>query len=126
MAGADLFDLAERKLSWLGRRQEALSQNVANANTPGFQSKDIEPFSAQLARSGGALALDNSSHLHIAGIAQTPATQLSRNGGRSPDRNTVILEDQLTKIADTSMNQQLVENIYRKYTGLFRLALGRG
>ena len=121
----DLFKLAESKLSWLDSRQEALSQNVANANTPRFQAKDVQPFAAVLDHAIGApLAMQTSSPLHLAGMPSV-LSGLTSKSQKSPDGNSVSVEDQLTKIADVSMNQQLVGNIYRKYTGLFRLALGR-
>lgn len=121
----DLFRLAESKLSWLESRQNVLSQNVANANTPRFEAKDVQPFAAVLDHAIGApLPMQTSSPLHLAG--NTPVISASTTKSqKSPDGNTVSVEDQLTKIADVSMNQQLIGNIYRKYTGLFRLALGR-
>jgi flagellar basal-body rod protein FlgB len=36
----DLFGLAERKLNWLEGRQRVLAQNIANADTPNYQSHD--------------------------------------------------------------------------------------
>ena len=124
-SSVDVFKIAESKLSWLDSRQEALSQNVANANTPHYKAKDVQPFAAVLDHAvGGPLALERSSGLHLPGKPPT-ISALSIKGQVSPDGNTVSVEDQLTKIADVSMNQQLVGNIYRKYSGLFRLALGR-
>ena len=39
-----LFDLADRRLAYLQHRQQVLAQNVANANTPGYRARDLEPF----------------------------------------------------------------------------------
>jgi flagellar basal-body rod protein FlgB len=44
---------------------------------------------------------------------------------RAPDGNTVALDEQLTKVADTQTTQTLVTMIYKKYVGMFSLALGR-
>ena len=33
-----LFDLAERRLAWTDQRRGVLAQNIANANTPGYQA----------------------------------------------------------------------------------------
>ncbi len=123
---SDIFDLAERKLSWLDRRQETLSHNIANANTPGFRAKDTEPFSLAMSQAGAKMPLARSSPMHLTPTQAADPSARTVGGLHSPDRNTVNIEQQLTKIADTSMNQELVGNIYKKYTGLFRLALGRG
>jgi flagellar basal-body rod protein FlgB len=40
--------------------------------------------------------------------------------------NSVTLETEMMKIADTGMDYQLVTNLYRKQLGLFRAVLGRG
>ena len=48
--GMALFDLAERRLAWIDRRQGLLAQNIANANTPGYMAKDLVPFAQTLAK----------------------------------------------------------------------------
>ena len=42
-----LFSMVKKRLDWLGQRQEVLSQNIANADTPGFRAKDLKPFEFQ-------------------------------------------------------------------------------
>ena len=44
---------------------------------------------------------------------------------RAPDGNAVSIEEQLTKVADTDGAHALVTNLYRKYLGLYRIALGK-
>ena len=34
-----IFDVLARRMGWLGQRQEVLAQNIANADTPGYQRK---------------------------------------------------------------------------------------
>jgi flagellar basal-body rod protein FlgB len=41
------------------------------------------------------------------------------------DGNTVALDQQLTKVADTETTQALVTTIWKKYMGMFNTALGR-
>ena len=103
-----LFDLADRRLAYLQHRQQVLAQNVANANTPGYRARDLEPFAAALAgrsdRAGGVVKL---------------------TGERAPDGNGVKLDSQLSKVADTETAQATTTNIYSKYLALYRTALGR-
>jgi flagellar basal-body rod protein FlgB len=117
-----LFDLAERRLAWLARRQSALAQNVANADTPGWKPRDIAPFAAAL--TGSALARTDAAHFSgTEGTGSAPAGA-GKPAGVQPDGNAVSLDQELTKIADTETNQALTTSIYQTYLGLFRTALG--
>ena len=120
----DVFSLAERRLNWLARRQDVLAQNVANANTPGYQPKDIKPFSAVLDHQE-SLGVNRSSPLHLGGVAASGTALTTNSRERSPDGNAVSLETELGHVADTTGQQELVSNLYRKYHGMFRIALGR-
>lgn len=127
-SGIGLFRLAEERLAWLDRRQAVLAQNVANADTPGYQPRDIRPFNEVLARAGGtgSAAMAQTSALHLAPLAaHAPDLLQPRPQARAPDGNAVGMEQQLVKVADTGTAQELATTLYRKYHGMFRLALGR-
>ena len=122
--GLSLFDLAERRLGWLDRRQGVLAQNIANANTPGYVAKDLQPFAQALAQALPDLA--QTSPMHLSGTASIAGTDpRSRPAERAPDGNAVSMEEQLTKVADTDGAQALVTNLYHKYLGLFRTVIGK-
>jgi flagellar basal-body rod protein FlgB len=122
--GMGLFDLAERRLAWLDQRQGVLAGNIANANTPGYAAKDLQPFAETLARALPELAV--TSPLHLASTAAGGRTDPRlRPAERAPDRNAVSMEDQLTKVADTDNAQALTTTLYHKYIGLYRIALGK-
>ena len=125
-ADIGLFRLAEQRLAWVGRRQELLAQNVANANTPGYQPRDLPPFAKALANADPTGSLVRTDPMHIAASGTAQSGRPFRPRERGPDGNGVSMEDQLTKVADTSSTQELVANLYRKYHGMFRTALGRG
>ncbi len=119
-----LFDLAERRLGWIDRRQGLLAQNIANANTPGYVAKDLQPFAATLAQALPELAMTSPMHLTGTGAAGRMDPSL-RPTERAPDGNAVSMDDQLTKVADTDGAQALVTNLYHKYLGLFRNVIGK-
>lgn len=121
-----LFRLAERRLAWVGRRQQVLAQNVANANTPGYQPHDLPPFAKALAGAQPAATLVRTAPQHLAPVRATDTAKVARPRERAPDGNAVSMEDQLMKVADTAGTQELVSTLYRKYHGMFRTALGRG
>lgn len=119
-----LFDLADKRLAWIDRRQGLLAQNIANADTPGYAAKDLQPFAKTLAQALPDLALTNPMHLGGAGSAGRIDPSL-RPTQRAPDGNAVSLEEQLTKVADTDNAHGLVTALYRKYMGLFHTAIGK-
>jgi len=124
LASMDLLTLAERRLDWADRRQQVLAQNVANANTPGYEARDVKPFESLL--EGSSLPLAATSPLHLAASSNPVlAEQGEIATERSPDGNAVSLDDQLTKLADTSGMHELAVNLYTKYMSMFRLALGK-
>ena len=122
-----LFDLAEQRLAGADRRQAVLAQNIANLNTPHYQAKDIQPF-AQALQSTSAPALARTDPGHLAGTVETGplAAVTPRPDAVAPDGNAVSLDQQLTQVADTATDQQIATTLYKKYLGLFSLALGYG
>ena len=135
----DIFSLAERRMVWLDRRQATLAQNVANANTPGYRARDSAPFATALDQAGvlqaglpqagapqvGRLPLLQPSAGHLAGRGAMAGTVVVPGRERTVTGNTVSLEDELSKVADTASKQDLTASLFRKYNTLFRTALGR-
>lgn len=122
-ADIGLFSLAERRLAWVDQRQTLLSQNVANADTPGYRSRDLTPFAAHLGRLG--LSPSGSGGVSLGTSVSAPGMGTDQAHERAVDGNSVGLEDQLAKIADSDGTQQLVTGLYHKYMGLFMTALGK-
>ena len=119
----DLFGLAEKRLAWAEHRQSLLAQNIANADTPGWRTRDLKPFDALI--SGAALAPARTSPMHLASTADEGSTAARQASERAPDGNAVALDTELAKVADTESTHQLVTELYRKYQGMFRTAVGR-
>jgi flagellar basal-body rod protein FlgB len=121
-----LFDLAEKRLVWTAQRQSVLAANIANANTPHFQARDVESFAAVLSGSGSLQPISTQTS-HLAGTVPTGLASLAADPpkGRGLDGNSVALDQQLTKVADTETTQSLVTGIWKKYMGMFSMALGR-
>ena len=117
-----LFGLAERRLAWVDERQRLLAQNIANANTPGFVPRDVAPFAAAMALSG----LVQTSPLHLAGKGGGKGSLAASGKARSLSGNTVSVEEQLGRVADTAGVHELVLNLHHKYQAMMRTALGRG
>ena len=118
-----LFDLAEKRLTWTAQRQSVLASNIANANTAAFQARDVQSFASVLAGTGSI----EPARTHLTGTVPSGLASLITDppGARSLDGNTVALDQQLTKVADTETTQALVTTVWKKYMGMFSMALGR-
>jgi flagellar basal-body rod protein FlgB len=116
-----VFDMAERRLAWAGRRHEVLAQNVANADTPGWRLRDAAPFAA---RPHPALP-ERTSALHLAPREPGNTVKVLRTGERAPDGNAVALDVELAKVADTESAHELATGLFGKYLAMFRIAAGR-
>ncbi len=121
-----LFDVAEKRLVWTAQRQSVLAANIANANTPSYQARDVDSFASVLAGQGG-MEPARTQPAHLAGTLPTGLASLTKNPpkARALDGNSVALDEQLTKVADTETTQALVTTVWKKYMGMFSMALGK-
>jgi flagellar basal-body rod protein FlgB len=121
-----LFNLAEKRLTWSAQRQSVLATNIANANTPGFKARDVASFDTLLARTAPIMPTQTQAG-HMAGTLPTNLAPVTEDGGETSglDGNSVTLDRQLMKVADTETSQSLVTTIWKKYVGMFGIALGR-
>ena len=126
-----LFDLMARRMSWLAQRQEVLAQNIANANTPDYTPQDLKPMSfGEEMKRLAPVNPERTSELHMAGtVVRKPAPFRSDDQRKryevAPDGNSVVVEEQMVKVAETQMDYQLVTNLYRKHVDMIKTAIGR-
>jgi flagellar basal-body rod protein FlgB len=130
-----LFSMLRERMSWLNARQATLSQNVANADTPGFGARDLKaPDFEKLLREGadkqqmsGGLVTTDPRHIAIQMSSESggftdyaaPDIEASLNG------NSVSLEGEMMKMADTQASYQAATNLYSKAIDMMRTAIGR-
>lgn len=105
----------QEALNLRAQRQEILAANIANADTPGYQSRDID-FASQLKNvmergraQGNTVALTMTSARHIPAQASTaPQTNLLYRIPDQPsmDGNTVDMDRERTQFADNALKYQ--------------------
>ena len=124
--GDPLLALTERRLGWLQSRQRVLAQNIANADTPGYQPQDLKDFSRLVGPRGAGVALAQTQAGHLGGRGGEAGARPDRNvTERTPDGNAVSLDQQAVKMAETDTAHALAINLYRRYAAMYRTALGR-
>ncbi|WP_448203221.1 flagellar basal body rod protein FlgB [Azospirillum sp. sgz302134] len=126
-----LFKLMSRKMGWLTQRQEVLSQNIANANTPDYKGQDLKPFTFRDALSDSRrlqATATNAAHLSgTAGVGGMDKQQRVRNPYETkPDGNNVILEEQMMKVGQAGMDYQTITNLYKKQVNMIKSAIRSG
>ncbi|CUU23658.1 flagellar basal body rod protein FlgB [Duffyella gerundensis] len=97
------------------QRQEILASNIANADTPGYQARDID-FASELSRvmkngraEGSSMSLAVTSARHIpAEVNQAASLDLQYRIPDQPalDGNTVDMDRERTQFADNSLKYQ--------------------
>ncbi|WES88735.1 flagellar basal body rod protein FlgB [Dickeya fangzhongdai] len=105
----------QEALNLRAQRQEILAANIANADTPGYQARDID-FASELNKvmeqgraSGQSVSLSLTSARHIpAQIVQPPELDLLYRVPTQPalDGNTVDMDRERTNFADNSLKYQ--------------------
>jgi flagellar basal-body rod protein FlgB len=95
----------------LSNRQQAISDNIANIDTPGYQRKEV-PFETELRRALGQgssqLAATDPRHF-VAGTSRgstngTQAAQMLTSARR--DTNNVDIDQEMVSLAETQMRYQ--------------------
>ena len=123
-----LFSLTARRLDYLTQRQTVLAQNVANADTPGYQPHDLEPFERILAgQSHGGATMVATHAQHFSGPQGRGAgfseSEMAGPYEVSPTGNAVVLEQQMLAVGETAMQHQLTSELYRQHMSMLRLAI---
>lgn len=119
------------KMKWHQARQTVLAQNVANADTPDYQAKDLRPLSfrsALMSVSEPGLRVTDPKHIPIAASAGETAGYRDRDDSDfdiTPSGNSVVLEEQMMKVAQNQMDHQAAASLYSKSIGLLRMAIGQ-
>jgi len=125
-----LFRVVDKQLRYLGQRQETLAKNIANANTPGYRAMDLAAPDFQSAMNSVQpvdMAATSPSHFGVAKGATAPTAAKEKPivpWEISPDGNSVVLEQQMMEASSTQANYQMATELYRKYIGMMKLALG--
>jgi flagellar basal-body rod protein FlgB len=122
----EIFSVAEKRLAWASEREAVLARNIANLSTPGFQAMDAPDFQHVLMGSVG-VQLERTAPNHLAGTVD-PGLSGRPVRGAAPmtaDKNGVRLEEQLMKVADTETLHSTVTAIFKKYSAMFNIALGK-
>jgi flagellar basal-body rod protein FlgB len=109
-------------------RQTVISQNVANADTPGYRARDVTDFASQVDGGGMAFSarLTRPGHVPFGpGATGQEVRETSALGAETPNGNTVALEDQIMRAAQVKQSHDMAIGVYQKSLDILRMSLGR-
>ena len=128
-----LLSMLKERMGWLNQRQNLLSQNVANVDTPGYTARDLKPVdfeqvlrtAASSTNFSSSIMTTNPRHITLSHGASTFDAQDTPDIASNPSGNSVSLEQEMIKVADTQAQFQAATNLYAKAIGMMKTAIGR-
>lgn len=122
-----VFGLLKQKLNWHQTRQKLLSENVANADTPGYVPLDLKQLEAgPRMNKVAAVATLTTNQAHIvSALAGTSDFEVDETAGweTTPSENAVVLEEQMIKVTENQMDYQTATSLYSRGLSLLRTAV---
>ena len=127
--GISLMSALRSRMGWLSDRQKVVSQNVANASTPGYKPKDLvaQDFAAMVKgqdapmiptirlADGTPLTLPDATS-HGSKTVKSPDSETTMDG------NSVVLEEQMLKMSESRQNFEAAVGFYEKSMNMIRMA----
>ena len=122
-----LIKMASAMARHASARHRVIAENVANADTPGYQARDVKPFSHYV-NEELTLKATRPQHFGAGGplaSSQLPAATMDETVQTTANGNSVSLEREMLKGVESQGQHTLAMTIYRKTHDLMRLGLGR-
>lgn len=128
LGSISVFNLASSRAKHLAARQQVISENIANADTPGYKAQDVESFADYLgsARNSGLAQTDPR---HLGGSSGAGGVDIKEFEGAwetTPDGNSVSVEQQVINAGETAGQYKLATTLYKKSYDLLSMASSGG
>lgn len=134
-----LMNMLTQSMRYNAQRQGVLAHNIANADTPAYRAMDLnKPDFENMAmgaasgksaefRAAGELRMTNSKHLGgtLAGASGFRAQEIRDAHEITPVGNNVVLEQEMAKVSDTGAQYSISSSLMKKFTTLYRGAIGQ-
>lgn len=121
----ELMQMAQASATHATLRQRTVSQNIANADTPGYAARDVAPF-AEVFDGEAAMPMraTRAGHLGGEGTVELATSQRADPGTTSPNGNSVSLEDEMVTAVDVKRQHDLALTVYKTSLSILRASLG--
>lgn len=124
-----ILNMAQGLAAHAAGRQAVISQNIANADTPGYKAQDVRSFSDTYEtgmRVSTHARHNREGHIPLGStLDSVDVFEDAAFSAESPNGNTVSLEDQMVRAADVRYQHDLALGIYGKSIDILRAGMGR-
>lgn len=127
-----LMNMMGIKMAYLSEKQDILAQNVANADTPGYQAtklRDLDFNRMALSEARRLKMKTTTTGESLAGARPTRDFRMEeqrKTHETTPVENSIALEEQMAMVAENNLEYMTVTNLYTKTSDMFKVALGQG
>jgi len=117
LKGINILNLTSSMASHAAQRHSVIAENIANADTPEYKAKDLKPF-ADVYKS--AALSGEPVYSQAFQIIET-----NMGDAHSPNGNSVSLEDQMMRSAQTQNDHAMALMLYKKTLTIMKTAVGK-
>jgi len=130
MEPIQLFELASRQAEWLSIRQEVVATNIANANTPKYQGKDVSPFEAVMQSTGTTMGMAKTNAAHFGSSTlsdniEVRNSKVNNEIGVQESGNTIALSEEMTKTGEIKRQYELNANLVKTFHRMMLMTVKR-
>jgi flagellar basal-body rod protein FlgB len=121
----DIFRMSSAMARHAGSRQTLIAQNMANADTPDYAARDLQPFQAYLETDTADFRpkATRVAHLHGANGGHSYDPIIRREGQADPNGNSVSLETEMVKAVEVKRQHDRALAIYKHSLTVLRSAV---
>lgn len=121
----EIFRMAHGMATHAASRQALITRNIANADTPDYHAMDMTSFAEGYAAAENAgMHQTRGGHLNGFGDTQITKTEVfTIDTGISPNGNTVSLEFELMKSAETMAQHDMAQAVYKSALNIMRQSI---
>ena len=124
-----ILNVLQKGLEASSLRQQVLSDNVANVDTPNFKRSDVDfqvVLNQALGNDGGELPLKQTSKLHLPGITgdgSSTGVVMDTSTSMRKDGNNVDIDKEMTNVAENNLYYDAMSQTLSSQLGLLRLVI---
>lgn len=127
----EIFRVSHAMAEHAATRQSVISQNMANADTPGYVARDVTAFkkifeASQSLGGSGSNAMRTTRAGHFGSTAKSIFSDplAIKSTTLSPNGNSVSIEEEMMKAVDVKRQHDRALAIYKSSLGILRTSLG--
>lgn len=125
----NLFKMMKTRMDYLNERQGKLAENIANADVPGYKPTDLRKldFESMALTEAHRVQMRTTNAFHMEPKqkqAHFREIKQKKTYETTPMKNSVVIEEQMMKVAETKLEYEKTANLYQKTSELFKTAIG--